>query len=103
MLEGLEGVLLIIGGELDSQGNQTSSEKCIIRRGRSGMGLEDCCVSWNAKEEENDVLDNRNEAKVDDLEQPCGNFLTEDSPSVILVTQAEKTTTPSIITQSEHP
>lgn len=83
---GMEGVLLIVGCELESKDDKDLKSKLIVCCGQRGMWLENGGnICGKAKKEEKDVLSCGDESKVCDLEEDGMELGAKNCPTVILV------------------
>lgn len=86
-------VLLVVRGGFECERNQGKRCEDVVGRlqvamcARRDIGNDDSgIVRWDRQQEKEDVLCDRDEGKVDDLEEPFWDARAEDSPAVIFVT-----------------
>lgn len=78
--------LLVVGGELDGESEQREGGEYVVGclQPASCYGDDSCVVRWDGQEEEQNILDERDEREVDNLEEPTREFSAQDFPAVIL-------------------
>lgn len=78
--------LLVVGYKFESQDAECNETEGVIRGGELRMRLQySGREGWHAEEEQKYVLDDGNEGKVCELEEPNGDLRAKNSPAVIFI------------------
>ena len=102
VLESLERVLLVVGGELGQECDHCEDTESDVRRSQRRMWLQGRGMSRYSKQKKDNILDDgcviwsvfafhevkdsrTNEGEVGHLEEPGGHLLAEHSPAIVLV------------------
>lgn len=82
----VEGILLVVGCELESKNDEGLNGELIVCCRERGMGLKNRSnICRKTKEEQKEVLDGSNEGEVRNLEKDRVELCAKDRPTVILI------------------